>query len=93
MDEPIEPFSDASQRLAETRIGAAIDDLTDVGLSVREIAHSLICAGLGFMPAGCCAECLEGEYRAVITVVEDRIDEIPNPVPGTDVAVSGEHIH
>jgi hypothetical protein len=87
----VEPFSEASQQIAEDLTATAIRVMIDAGLSPLEVAHSLIHAGLDFMPAAACAECLEGEYYAVLDAVEDRIDGIGDLLPGVDVAMGCVH--
>jgi hypothetical protein len=90
---PPKPFSKASGRLAEEITGRSIRAMQDAGLGPVEIGHSLIHAGIDWLPAACCAKCLEGEYRAAIEAIEDRTDKIPSMRPGIDIAANPRCLH
>jgi hypothetical protein len=66
-EQPLEPFSTETQELAEEITGRAVRAMTEAGLGALEIAHALCHAGLDFLPAACCRECLEREYLAVVS--------------------------
>ena len=83
----LEPYSDEHAEIAQNILGKAVDELIAAGFGYVEACHSLIKMGLDSLPGGACKACLEGEYDAVADAVEKLIDEIPDLVPGRDVAV------
>jgi hypothetical protein len=87
------PYSDEHADIAEDILGKALDDLQAAGLGHVEAMHHLMHCAIDMLPAFCCRHHLGAEYAAIVEVIEDRIAEIPNMVPGVDIAACPEDAH
>jgi hypothetical protein len=88
-----EPYSAENAEIAQEILGRALDDLLAAGLGAVESCHALVHMGIDTLPAFACKGCLEYEFGAILDAVEDRIDGLPDLVPGVDVANTRGRAH